>query len=85
MMVIKNQTEDPPEQPAIPTGQSCEITGCQSPATAQVRWGEEDGQSGQLCEPHILEVWSEVKALVATGQCFWIQTPLEDKHDNAQR
>lgn len=58
---------------ALPQHQ-CELAGCKMTAVHFVKWGKSVNQEGNLCEPHMRELWDKVHSQVAVGLCWWEQS-----------
>lgn len=56
----------------------CELSGCTELPYAHVRWGGVEQQAAKLCRTHVFQLWETVHTQIATGLCFWVQTPLEE-------
>lgn len=56
----------------------CNYAGCKTPAECNIIWGNSRQQQANLCCYHIDLLWDSVKAAVAHGSSYWIQSDVKD-------
>lgn len=63
----------------------CDYAGCKTPAECNIIWGNSRQQQANLCSCHINLLWDSIKAAVAYGSSYWIQSYVKDSNDSITR